>query len=91
MFGTKWPSMISMWSQSAPASWMIREHSEKSLPKSEARIEGAIIGLGAIFQDFSLEFGYQRTKQLDLGKLPLVGVWRGRFRKGEVEQVTRST
>lgn len=48
MFGTKWPSIISMWSQSAPASWMMREHSEKSLPKSEARIEGAMIGLGAI-------------------------------------------
>lgn len=54
MFGTKWPSMISMWSQSAPASWMMREHSEKSLPKSEARIEGAIIGLGAILREFFL-------------------------------------
>lgn len=48
MFGTKWPSMMSMWSQSAPASLMIRVHSEESLPKSEARIEGAMIAFGAI-------------------------------------------
>lgn len=40
--------MMSMCSQSAPCSWMTREHSEERLPKSEARIEGAIMGLGAI-------------------------------------------
>lgn len=54
---------------------MMREHSEKSLPKSDARIEGAIIGLGAIFlQDsFLLEFGYQRKKQLGLGEVAVGG------------------
>jgi len=48
MFGTKCPSIMSMCSQSAPSDLMIREHSCARLPKSEARIEGAMMGFGAI-------------------------------------------
>lgn len=39
---------MSMCSQSAPSDLMIREHSCARLPKSEARIEGAMMGFGAI-------------------------------------------
>src|SRR4029079_13516292 len=42
--GTKWPSMTSMWIQSAPASSIART-SSPSLAKSAERIEGAMIGM----------------------------------------------
>lgn len=50
MLGTKCPSMISMWSQSAPCSLITLEHSDERFPKSEARIDGAMIAFGAIFR-----------------------------------------
>lgn len=45
MFGTKWPSMISICSQSASQSMALR-HSAPNTAKSAERIEGAIIGRG---------------------------------------------
>lgn len=48
MFGTKWPSMISTCSQSAPCS-MVSEHALPKAPKSALKIEGAIIAGGAMF------------------------------------------
>ena len=40
--GTKWPSIMSMWSQSAP--WvMVSEQAAPRAAKSADRIEGAII------------------------------------------------
>ena len=45
MFGTKWPSMMSTWSQSAPCS-ILAEHSLPRVAKSALRIEGAIIAGG---------------------------------------------
>ena len=44
MFGTKWPSITSMCSQSAPAASTAR-HSSPRRAKSEASIEGAMIGV----------------------------------------------
>jgi hypothetical protein len=41
MLGTKWPSMTSMWIQSAPAASIART-SSPSLAKSAERMEGAI-------------------------------------------------
>jgi hypothetical protein len=49
MFGTKWPSMTSMCSQSAPAAWTART-SSPSRAKSAARIEGAMIGRGLMMR-----------------------------------------
>lgn len=101
MFGTKWPSMISMWSQSAPASWIMREHSEKSLPKSEARIEGAMIGLGAILQIISfanfLISIEEAIGSIDSGEEAAVGggfggvLFHNEGRRAVVKQVTLST
>ena len=48
MLGTKCPSIMSMCSQSAPSSLTMREHSWRRLPKSEARMDGAMIALGAM-------------------------------------------
>lgn len=46
-FGTKCPSMMSMWSQSAPLAIVV-EQAAPSAAKSEERIDGAIIVLGAM-------------------------------------------
>ena len=47
MLGTKWPSMMSTCSQSAP--WpIVSEHALPRAPKSAERIDGAIIAGGAI-------------------------------------------
>lgn len=48
MFGTKWPSIMSTCSQSAP--WaMVSEHAFPRELKSAERIDGAIIAGGDIF------------------------------------------
>jgi hypothetical protein len=46
MFGTKWPSIMSICSQSAPWRSMVSEHSAPRRAKSADRMEGAIIGGG---------------------------------------------
>jgi hypothetical protein len=47
MLGTKWPSMMSTCSQSAP--WpMVSEHALPNAPKSADRIDGAMIAGGDI-------------------------------------------
>lgn len=47
MFGTKWPSIMSTCSQSAP--WeIVSEHALPRAPKSAERMEGAIIAEGAM-------------------------------------------
>lgn len=66
---------------------MMREHSEKSLPKSDARIEGAIIGLGAIFCRI-LFFSNMDTRGRDNWKVAVGGGLAGR---AAVKPVTRST
>ena len=45
MLGTKWPSMISICSQSAPCV-MVVEHALPRAPKSADKIEGAMIAAG---------------------------------------------
>lgn len=51
MFGTKWPSMMSTCSQSAP--WaIVSEHALPRAPKSAERIEGAMMALGAMIVVF---------------------------------------
>lgn len=47
MFGTKWPSMMSTCSQSAPC-FIVLVHSSANTPKSADRMEGAIIASGAV-------------------------------------------
>jgi hypothetical protein len=55
MLGTKWPSIMSTWSQSAP--WpMVSEQALPKAPKSAERIEGAMIAGGAIL--YSCVFVY---------------------------------
>ncbi len=49
MLGTKWPSMMSMCSQSAPESIM-RWHSQLRLPRSEASTDGAILVAGMVWE-----------------------------------------
>ena len=50
MLGTKWPSMISMCSQSATCP-MVSEHAAPRAAKSADRIDGAIIAAGDMIQD----------------------------------------
>lgn len=47
MFGTKWPSMMSTWSQSEPCS-ILAAHSLPNWAKSALNIEGAMIEGGHI-------------------------------------------
>lgn len=49
MLGTKWPSMMSTWSQSDPSSILV-EHSLPRVAKSALRIEGAIMAGGDMLE-----------------------------------------
>ena len=61
MLGTKWPSMISTWSQSAP--WpMVSEQALPRAPKSAERIEGAMIAGGAIVCVYRKSIVYTRVE-----------------------------
>lgn len=51
MLGTKWPSMMSMWSHVAPL-LMVSEQALPRAAKSAERIEGAIIAGGDMFNLF---------------------------------------
>jgi hypothetical protein len=50
ILGTKWPSIISIWSQSAPCK-IVSEHAVPRDAKSADRIEGATIAGGDIFAE----------------------------------------
>ena len=63
MFGTKWPSMISICSQSASQS-MAWRHSAPRTAKSAERMEGAIMGGGGMVNVFCARFNWGHSKRL---------------------------
>lgn len=77
MLGTKWPSMMSTWSQSAPSS-IFRAQSWPSLEKSALRMEGAIMAGGDMVNGREMRRGELRGKS---GWYKRIGRGEGMFRK----------